>query len=202
MFNSSASYMGHVLNEYYAKGPDILGDLWGILIRFRQRPVAIAGDISKMYNSVLISELDKMTHRFLWKDMNTNKQPDHYCLQTVTFGDRPSGIISITALRKTAEMFKTKYPETVDMIMGDSYVDDILHSCETMSEAVGKINATEEILKAGGFHIKHWVISGHHSITEEMRVTDTEMEKVLGMMWEPKGESVLLQSTNQLLKEI
>lgn len=188
VFNSSASYMGHVLNDYYAKGPDILGDLWGILLRFRQKPVAMAGDISKMYNSVLISELDKMTHRFLWRDMNTNKQPDHYCLQTVTFGDRPSGIISITALRKTAEMFKTEYPETVDMIMGDSYVDDILHSCETRSEAVSKINATEEILKAGGFHIKQWVISGHHGITEEVKVIDTEIEKVLGMMWEPKED--------------
>lgn len=65
VFNSSASYMGHILNEYYAKGPDILGDLWGILIRFLQRPVAMAGVISKMYNSVIISELDKMTHRFL-----------------------------------------------------------------------------------------------------------------------------------------
>ncbi|XP_045117673.1 uncharacterized protein LOC123508205 [Portunus trituberculatus] len=28
VFNSSASYMGHILNEYYAKGPDVLRDLW------------------------------------------------------------------------------------------------------------------------------------------------------------------------------
>lgn len=90
VFNSSASCMGHVLNDYYTKGPDMLRDLFGILLRFRQSPVAIVGDISKMYNSVLISEVDKMTHRFLWRDMNTDKEPDHYCLQTVTFEDRPS----------------------------------------------------------------------------------------------------------------
>lgn len=61
VFNSSASYMGHVLNDYYAKGPDTLSDLFSILLRFREKPVAITGDISKMYNSVLISELDQVT---------------------------------------------------------------------------------------------------------------------------------------------
>ncbi|XP_071537744.1 uncharacterized protein [Panulirus ornatus] len=127
VFNSSASYMGHVLNDYYAKGPDMLCDLFGILVRFRQSPVAIVGDISKMYNSVLLSEADKMTHRFLWRDMNTTREPDHYCLQTVTFGDRPSGVIAMTALHKTAEMFKGKYPETAAMIINKLYVDDILH---------------------------------------------------------------------------
>ncbi|KAK3894277.1 hypothetical protein Pcinc_001956 [Petrolisthes cinctipes] len=74
VFNSSASYMGHVLNDYYAKGPDVLNDLFGILLRFREKPVAIVGDISKMYNSVLISELDQMTHRFLWRNMNPDKK--------------------------------------------------------------------------------------------------------------------------------
>ena len=58
VFNSSASYMGHILNDYYAKGPDVLNDLFGILLRFREKLVAMVGDISEMYNSVLISELD------------------------------------------------------------------------------------------------------------------------------------------------
>lgn len=105
----------------------MLCDIFGILLRFRQNPVVIAGDISKMYNSVRISEVDKMTHRFLWRDMNTDKEPDHYCLQTVTFGDRPSGVIAMTALHKTAEMYKDMYPETAAMIINNSYVDDILH---------------------------------------------------------------------------
>ena len=189
VFNSSASYMGHVLNDYYAKGPDILGNLFGILLRFRQNPVAMVGDISKMYNCVLLSEVDKMTHRFLWRDMNTDKEPDHYCLQTVTFGDRPSGVIAMTALHNTAEMFKEKYPETTAMIINNSYVDDILHSCENTAEAHEKMTTIEEILKEGGFQIKQWVISGSHVKTEDsLKIIDTEVEKVLGMIWEPKKD--------------
>ena len=43
VFNSSANIQGHVLNVYWAKGPDLLNNL-GILIRFREE-VRITGEI-------------------------------------------------------------------------------------------------------------------------------------------------------------
>ena len=49
VFNSSANFQGHVLNEYWAKGPNVfLNPLLGILIRFREDYVGIMGDITKM----------------------------------------------------------------------------------------------------------------------------------------------------------
>ena len=36
VFNSSAGYIGHALNDYWAKGPHLLNDLLGILIRFEK----------------------------------------------------------------------------------------------------------------------------------------------------------------------
>ena len=65
VYNSSASYKGHMLNDYWAKGPDVLYSLLGILIRFRQGRFGFTGDISKMYNSVKLGILDQHTHRFL-----------------------------------------------------------------------------------------------------------------------------------------
>ena len=53
VFNSSASYMGHVLNEYWAKGPDMLNNLLAVLVRFRQEKIAITGDIQKMPDIIL-----------------------------------------------------------------------------------------------------------------------------------------------------
>ena len=35
VFNSSANYRGHILNDYYAKGPDMLNGMLGVLLRFR-----------------------------------------------------------------------------------------------------------------------------------------------------------------------
>ena len=62
VFNSSASFMRHVLNDYWAKGPNILNDLLSVLLRFRQDSVAVAGDISKMYNAVRMAEPDQHVH--------------------------------------------------------------------------------------------------------------------------------------------
>ena len=99
VFNSSAKYMGHVLNEYWAKGPDLLNNLVGVLIRFRENQVALMGDIRKMYHTVKTKPIDQHTHRFLWRDMDTTREPDTYIIQRVSFGDKPSGTIATVALR-------------------------------------------------------------------------------------------------------
>ena len=67
VFNSSASFQGHRLNDYWMKGPDLLNSLFGVTLRFRENEVAVTGDISKMYHRVLIPQLDQHVHRYLWK---------------------------------------------------------------------------------------------------------------------------------------
>lgn len=189
VFNSSASYLGISLNDCLAKGPDVLSNMLGILLRFRQHTVAVAGDIRKMYNTILISERDQHCHRFLWRNMEAERDADVYVLNTVTFGDRPSSIIAILCLHQAASM-KLDYQETGSRIKCDSYVDDILTSLPTDSEAKKFIEETEELLSCGGFRIKHWIISGNHEgrDLQAVNVLDSEEEKVLGLIWVPKGD--------------
>ena len=86
VFNSSASYKGHRLNDYWMKGPDLLNNLFGVLLRFRENEVAISADVSKMYHRVLIPERDQHVHRYLWRNMDTNRAPDVYVKTVLTFG--------------------------------------------------------------------------------------------------------------------
>ena len=109
-FNSSASYLGHRLNDYWAKGPCVLNDMLGVLLRFRENYVAEVGDISKMYNAVRISIADRHVHRFVWRNLDKNKDVEHYLLKTVTFGDKPSGTIAVVALKNTAKLLQGTYP--------------------------------------------------------------------------------------------
>ena len=99
-------------------------------MRFLQKTVGVIAGISKMYNSIILSDLDQHTHPFLW-----GNEPNHYILLNVPFGDKPSGTIAILALQKTAESSKAKYPEEADMIMKDTYVDDILISVDSIKDA-------------------------------------------------------------------
>ena len=56
VFNSSSVFQGHKLNGYWMKGPDLLNNLFGVVLRFREKEFALVGDISKMYPRILIPE--------------------------------------------------------------------------------------------------------------------------------------------------
>jgi hypothetical protein len=45
LFNSSATYDCHAINDYCYNGPDLLNNLFGVILRFRENPIAISGDI-------------------------------------------------------------------------------------------------------------------------------------------------------------
>ena len=189
VFNASAAFMGHRLNDYWAKGPNVLTDMLAVMLRFRQYTVAVVGDIRKMYNTIKLSTVDQHTHRFLWRWLDISGDPIHYILLTVTFGDRPSGVIAIVALRKTALLMKDSHPLAAEIIERNSYMDDLLKSLESVEEARKAMTDVETVLDAGGFRIKHWIMSGDPQVQSEdlkgINILDSDDEKVLGMRWMP-----------------
>ena len=86
VFNASASFKGHILNDYWAKGPDLINNMLGILLRFREGEVAISGDIKKMYHAVKITELDQNSHRYVWRNLQSKREPDNYAMTLVSLG--------------------------------------------------------------------------------------------------------------------
>jgi hypothetical protein len=90
VFNSSSVYQGHCLNDYWLKGPDLLNNLFGVILRFRENKVALNADISKMYHRVPISLEDHHVHIFIWRNMETNRPPDTYVMNVKTFGATPA----------------------------------------------------------------------------------------------------------------
>ena len=106
VFNSSATYQGNRLNDYWKKGPELLNSLFGIFLRFREREVAISGDISKMYHRVRIPLKDQHVHRYLWRDLEKERDPDTYVKTVLTFGDKPAP--AIPRLRCKRQLKRTK----------------------------------------------------------------------------------------------
>ena len=110
IFNSSSVYQGHKLNDYWKKGPDQLNNLFGVVLRFREKEVAISGDISKMYHRVLISERDQHVHHYVWRNFETSQDPDVYLKTVLTFGDKPALAMAQIALQKTAKKSQVLTP--------------------------------------------------------------------------------------------
>ena len=98
VFNSSASFNGHCLNDYWHKGPDLLNNLFGVLLRFHENAVAVFEDIAKMHHMIGITPPDQHVHRFFWRSFETDRELDTCAMTVLTFGDRPSPTVAITAL--------------------------------------------------------------------------------------------------------
>ena len=186
VFDPSHSYKGVCINDYWAKGPDVLNNLIGVLLRFREGYVAMACDIAKMYNSVKMYCKDQQCHRFLWREFDSTRTPSQYALTCVPFGDRPSACIAMLALKRTALNMKEEHPKASEAIDRNSYVDDILPSAENIEDATDMMIDVQNITKTGGFAVKEWIVSGTQTpYPEELNVVSKVEKKILGVKWLP-----------------
>ena len=185
VFNSSANYRGHIMNDCWAKGPDMLINLLGLMLRFRERTHPFVGDIKKMYHSIKLSNLDQHTHRFLWRDWNSSIEPKTFVMTSVSFGDRPAAAISAVALKKTAEMNAERYPLASNIILTNTYVDDIIDSLDSKEQSRKVSEEIDKILETGNMEIKEWyILSDDKEI--DINCTFNSSQKVLGMFWDTR----------------
>ena len=66
VFDCSGQYGGVSLNQQLLQGPDLINDLVGVLLRFREEPVAFVADIKSMFHQFYVAEQHRNLLRFLW----------------------------------------------------------------------------------------------------------------------------------------
>ena len=175
------------LNDILMKGPNVLTNLFEILVRWRIYPIAFTGDISKMYHNVRTGELEGHLRRFLWRDCQQDRDPDIFCFDTVTFGDRPAGCIAVSALRATADMFSCEYEQAAEVIKNDTYMDDVASGDFVLHDAKILSSKIEGIAAKGGFKFKGFVFS--FEIDEE-KGEKFPLSKVLGVTWNSSDDKI------------
>ena len=67
-----------------------------------------------MFLQIKLKRQDQNTHRFSWRDLQTNCKPDVYCMTRVTLGDTPSPFLSIATIQKHAKEHENKYPKAAE----------------------------------------------------------------------------------------
>jgi len=136
VFNPAEKFNDISLNQCLMKGPDLLNPIIGVMLKFREQPVGFVGDISKCYHQIRVSEKDAHMTRFLWRDMETNRSPDIYITELVTFGMKPAPAMANVALELTADEGAGTYPEASEVIRSCRYMDDIADSRPSVEEVI------------------------------------------------------------------
>ena len=201
---------GKSLNNQLLPGPPIFNDLVEIMIRFRSRPIGIVGDIRGMFLAIGLAD-GQDSHRFLWRDLDPNKQVQIYRLRSVTFGVTDSPFKSCYIVRKHATDHQREYPLAYEAVKSDTYVDDTLTGAFTIQEGHNLVHEIIEVLKTGGFKFGK-IQSSEPAILAALpdelkaplsRVTinadgDQElMHSALGTSWDPATDQLFFRFANK-----
>ena len=92
---------------------------------------------------------------------------DVYEAVRLTFGDRASSYLAQFVVRSHAQDFAKKYPAAASVLLEDMYMDDILHSEETIEDAVLIREDLTKVLGSAGFQAQKWC-SNRTEVLEEI----------------------------------
>ena len=125
------------LNDWLYRGPVLMPELVGLLMRFRRAKYYVLADIEKAFLQVKLREEDREVVKFLWiKDPLLPATPKnliiyHFC--RIPFGVISSPFLLAAVIRK--HLAEALNP-LADEIARNAYVDNILMEVSSTEEAV------------------------------------------------------------------
>ncbi len=197
VFDCSARYDGISLNDYLLQGPDLMNNLIGILLRFRQHSVALICDVEKMFHQFHVCKADRDFLRFLWwRNGDLKEQPQEYSMKVHLFGASSSPGCVNYGLKHLTEGNKDQYPLGFDFVMNNFYVDDGVTSVQTTEDAIQLAREARELCAIGGLRL-HKFVSNDKAVLEsippsecandikepDLSFDDSLIERTLGIQW-------------------
>ena len=189
------------LNDCLETGPSLQPLLFDILLRNRFRRYCITGDMVKAFLQIVVQERDRDAQRILWYDDLCNRNILEYRFTRVIFGATPSPYILGATLQKHLEGYQSVYPETVQILRDDTYVDDIQGGGDSKKDVVQFKEEATTILAGAGFQLHKWhsnilSVDTDSNEKEEERTyaktvvgnPKTNQTKILGIPWDKSND--------------
>ena len=159
VYDCSAKYRGISLNCRLLQGPNLTSSLLGVLLRFREKPIAVMADIEKMFYQVRVPVEDRTLLKFLWwPNGETREALEEYQMNVHLFGAVSSPACANFALRRTADEFGDLFGGDVkDCIRRSFYVDDFMKTGSTSEEVLKIARGVRDCCAMGGFRLTGFV---------------------------------------------
>ena len=178
---SAKAYKGsNSLNEILYTGPSLVNELIEVLVRFRLRKVGLVADVKQAFLQIEVNSADRDMLRFLWKTEEGR-------LQVLRFRRLPFGLnASPFILNATLRHHFSNYVKDKDlhkMLDKAFYVDDLVTSFSTATEAKSVQNEVVKVLEDAGMSLHKWH-SNSAEVNQHLQISEPkEHVMVLGMKW-------------------
>ena len=167
VFDSAAETEGVSLNKLLLSGPDLTNSLLGVLLCFRQNPVAVTADIEQMFYSFFVNEEHRDFLRFLWfRNNDPQNEVIDYRMKVHLFGNTSLPAVATFGLKKTAKEEEHKFGQDAKEFVDENfYVDDGLISLPDSEQGVGLLQRTQSMLATANLRL-HKIASNDPKVSE------------------------------------
>ena len=152
------------INDCLEKGPNLVPDLFDVIINFRGYAIGMIADIKKAFHQVKIASNDRRMVRFLWFDDPNKERPEirkyQFCL--LVFGLVSCPAILTSVLNHHLAVNEDKNPEIVSLLRKLFYVDDFAGGASNDSEAVEIYEGSQNLMSTRGFTLRKWHTNSKH----------------------------------------
>ncbi|XP_037943341.1 uncharacterized protein LOC119676179 [Teleopsis dalmanni] len=190
VFDAAAAVTAVSLNSVLLKGPERAQPLMTIMYKFRQRRIAVAGDIQEMFSQIKIRASDRNSQRFLWRHSYQSNQIQVYTMTSMIFGAACSPCCAEHIKNINATRFEATMPKGVKAITDNTYVDDLVISFDNVEEANLVVKEAIAINTAAGFHLRNFV-SNHKELQNQLNNNAATPSDVINMEHQPKTDKIL-----------
>ena len=194
------------LNECLYRGPVLLHDLCGMLMRFRLPKIGIVADIEKAFLQVELQPSERDVTRFLWFKNYEEPVVDERHIQEFRFCRVPFGMISSPfLLGATIETHLDLYQSPVACQLKDNiYMDNVVTGADNTHDTISLYKEAKSMFKDARMNLREWMTNSE-TVNSEIPSEDLTKEdttKVLGYIWNPKADTLELQRSKTLESEM
>ena len=157
VFDASAKYQDVSLNDAVLQGPKLQNELFAVLLRFRRDPVTVMCDIKEMYLQIKLKPEDRPYHRFLWQDLNTQREPDVFEFDRVVFGVNLSPFQAQFVAQQHAQKNQSAFPLAAESVLKSTYMDDSMDSVPDVKTGIELHGQMLQLWASARMHARKWL---------------------------------------------
>ena len=145
------------LNQCLYRGPVMLPDLSGLLLRFRLQLIAVVGDIEKAFLSIGLQAVDRDVTRFLWLKDPTNTNLENNT-QVYRFCRVPFRVISSPFLLSATikHHLQKSNGQFAKLIQRDMYMDNMITGTRAFEEVKMLHTEAKNIFATASMNLHEW----------------------------------------------
>ena len=191
------------LNDALDKGPLLLRDLTGVLMRLRRFRIAIIADIEKAFLQLTLLPSDRDSCRFLWIERPLEEiDPEQaflshltvYRFRRVSFGLNCSPFLLNGCIRELLNAFPEK--PLAQHIMRNIYVDNVAFGCNSEEEVITSCREAMDIFQTVSMPLREFcsnAVSAIRQLPDQKQAPNLGETKLLGLLWKTAEDELVIR---------